>query len=152
MPNMPCATRRSRSSTEYSFLSNPTLAGAWKSISGTPPGEVEDFLIFRMFQIRTKSFRCACMTGIKLNIRASRWNWDPRLKVFYFIKLEKKSIHQERLCFLIRYQNASIRWFLVDAAYKNFYCFYWKILEVLHIKSFRYPRPFAMYSVLCPNL
>ena len=69
---MSCATGRSRSSTEYPFLSNPTADGALKSISGTPPGEVEDFLISQMFQIRTKSFNCACMTGIKLNIRASR--------------------------------------------------------------------------------
>ena len=61
---------------------------------------------------------CACMTDIKLNIKASRWNWDPGLKVFYFIELEK-SIHQERLNYLIRDQNASIRWFLVDAAYKK---------------------------------
>ena len=53
MPIMSCATRRSRSSTEYPFLSNPTVDGALKSISGTPPGEVEDLLISRMFQIRT---------------------------------------------------------------------------------------------------
>ena len=58
MPIMPCAARRSISSTEYPFLSNPTVDGALKSISGTPPGEVEDFLIFRMFQIRTKSLIC----------------------------------------------------------------------------------------------
>ena len=43
MPIMSCATRRSRSSTEYPFLLNPTVDGALKSISGTPPGEVEDF-------------------------------------------------------------------------------------------------------------
>ena len=55
MPIMFCATRRSRSSTEYPFLSNVTVDGALKSISGTRPGEVEDFLIFRKFQIRTKS-------------------------------------------------------------------------------------------------
>ena len=64
--------KMSRSTTEYTFLSSPTVDGALKSISETPPGEVEDFLIFRMFQIRTKSFSCACMTGIKLNIRASQ--------------------------------------------------------------------------------
>ena len=119
---MPCATRRSISSTEYPFFPNLTVDGALKSISGTSPGEVEDFLIFRMFQIRTKSFSWACMTGIKLNIRASRWNWDRGLKVFYFIKLEK-SIHQERLNFLIWDQNASIRWFLVDVAYKKLLLF-----------------------------
>ena len=62
------------------------------------------------------------MTDIKLNIKASRWNWDPGLKVFYFIELEK-SIHQERLNYLIRDQNASIRWFLVDAAYKKLLLF-----------------------------
>ena len=122
MPIMSCATRRSISSTEYPFLSNLTVDRALKSISGTPPGEVEDFLIFRMLQIRTKSFSCACMTDIKLNIRASRWNWDRGSKVFYFIKLEK-SIHQERLNFLIWDQNASIRWFLVDAAYKKLLLF-----------------------------
>ena len=71
MPIMSCATQRSRSSTEYPFLSNPTLDGALKSISGTPPGEGEDFLIFRMFQIRKKLFNCPCMIGIKLNVRAS---------------------------------------------------------------------------------
>ena len=38
-----------------SFLANPTVDGALKSISGTPTG---DFLISRMFQIRTKSFNC----------------------------------------------------------------------------------------------
>ena len=122
MPIMPCATRSSRSSTEHPFLSNLTADGALKSISGTPPGEVEDFLIFRMIQIRTKSFSCAFMTGIKLNIRASWWNWDPGLKVFCFIKLEK-SIHQERLNFLMREQNASIHWFLVDAVYKKLLLF-----------------------------
>ena len=57
-----------------------------------------------------------CMTGVKLNIRASRWNW-------YFIKLEKMSIHQERWDFLSREQNTSIRWFLVDAAYKKLLLF-----------------------------
>ena len=114
--------KMSRSTTEYTFLSSPTVDGALKSISETPPGEVEDFLIFRMFQIRTKSFSCACMTDIKLNIRTSRWNWDRGLKVFYFIKLEK-SIHQERLNFLIWDQNASIRWFLVDVAYKKLLLF-----------------------------
>ena len=41
-----------------SFLANPTVDGALKSISGTPTGEVEDFLISRIFQIRTKSFNC----------------------------------------------------------------------------------------------
>ena len=56
MPIIPCVTRRSRSSTEYPFLSNLTVDGALKSISGTPSGEVEDFLIFRMFQICTKVF------------------------------------------------------------------------------------------------
>ena len=76
---MSCATGRSRSCTEYPFLSIPTVDGALKSISGTPPEEVEDFLISRMFQIRTKSFNCACMTGIKLNITASRWKSDPGL-------------------------------------------------------------------------
>ena len=109
-------------SKEYPFLSNRTVDGALKSISGILPGDVEDFLILRMFQIRTKSFSCACMTGIKLNIRASRWNWDPGLKVFYFIKLEK-SILQERLNFLIRDENASIHRFLVDAAYKKLLLF-----------------------------
>ena len=58
MPVMSCPTQRSSLSTEYPFLSNPTVDGALKSISGTPPGEVEDFLIFRMFQIRTKSLIC----------------------------------------------------------------------------------------------
>ena len=58
-------------SKEYPFLSNRTVDGALKSISGILPGDVEDFLILRMFQIRTKSFSCACMTGIKLNIRPS---------------------------------------------------------------------------------
>ena len=122
MPIIPCATRRSRSSTEYPFLSNLTVDGVLKSISGTPSGEVEDFLIFRMFQICTKSFSCVCMSGTKLNIRASRWNWDPGLTIFYFIKLVK-SIHQERLNFVIRDQNASIRSFLVDAAYKKLLLF-----------------------------
>ena len=42
------------------------------------------FPVFWMFQIRTKSFSCACMTGIKLNIRASLWNWDHGLKFFYY--------------------------------------------------------------------
>ena len=110
-------------SKEYPFLSNRTVDGALKSISGILPGDVEDFLILRMFQIRTKSFSCACMTGIKLNIRPSLWNWDPGLKVFHFIKLERKSIHQERLNFLIWDQNASIHWFVVVAAFKNCYCF-----------------------------
>ena len=69
MPIMSCATRRSRSSTEYPFLPNPIVGVALESISGTPPGEVEDLVSSQMFQIRTKSFKCACMTGIKLNIR-----------------------------------------------------------------------------------
>ena len=43
----------------FLFLSNPAVAGALKRISGTPPGEVEDFLISQMFQIRTKSFNYA---------------------------------------------------------------------------------------------
>ena len=115
--------KMSRSTTEYTFLSIPTVDGASKSISETPPGDVEDFLIFRMFQIRTKSFSCACMTGIKLNIRASQWNWDPGLKVFYFIKLGKKSMHQKRLKFLIHDQNAFIPWLLVDAVYKKLLLF-----------------------------
>ena len=46
--------------------------GALKTIWGTPPGEVEDFLISGMFQICTKLLNCACMTGISLNIRASQ--------------------------------------------------------------------------------
>ena len=71
MPIMASATRRSRSSTEYSFLLNRTADGALKSISVTLRGDVKDFLICLMFQIRTKSFNCACVTGRKLNIRAS---------------------------------------------------------------------------------
>ena len=67
MPIMSCATLRSRSSTKYPFLLNPTVDGALKSFSVTPPREVEDFLISRMFQIRTKSFNCTCMTGKKPN-------------------------------------------------------------------------------------
>ena len=90
-----------------SFLVKSNCRWSIKSISGTPPGEVEDFPISRMFEKRTKSFNCARMTGIKLNIRAWRWNWDPGLKILHFIKSEKKSIHQERLNYLSRDQNAS---------------------------------------------
>ena len=54
MPIMSRATRMSKLSTGYPFLSDPTVDGGLKSISGTPPGEVEDFLISRMFQIRKK--------------------------------------------------------------------------------------------------
>ena len=69
MSIMSYAIRKSRSSTEYPFLSNPIVDGAVQSIFGTPSGEVENFLIFRMFQICEKPFKCASMTGIKLNIR-----------------------------------------------------------------------------------
>ena len=88
-----------------------------------PPGEVEDFLISRMFQIHTKLFNCACITGIKLNIKTSRWNWDPRLKILHFLKSEKKPKHQKRLSFLSRDQNVSICWFLPDTAYKKLFLF-----------------------------
>ena len=69
MPIMSCAIRKSRSSTEYPVLSNPTVDGVVQSIFGTPSGEVEDLLIFQMFEICAKPFKCAFMTGIKLNIR-----------------------------------------------------------------------------------
>ena len=110
MSIMSCAIRKSRSSTEYHFLSNPTVDGALKSIFGTPSGEVEDFLIFRMFQIRAKTIQMCFYDRHKseyktLAMKLSSWIKDstfyqirkevylprkikffkPRLKCFYWL-------------------------------------------------------------------